>query len=126
MESSNSRFGEDFGQRTSEFVDGHDSSATSIGDTMNQAKKVVGENVHAAKDAVQNAVSDASSTMSSAVDKTISSVSDGYEVTKNYLADQSLEKMADDLSGVIKRYPVQSICVGIGMGILIGNTITRR
>lgn len=36
-----------------------------------------------------------------------------------YLEEKSLEGMADDLAGVIRRYPLQSVLVGIGIGLLL-------
>jgi len=64
--------------------------------------------------------------MSSAIDKTVSTVNDGIKASKDYLADQNLDKMADEVTGVIKKYPMSCLFAGIGMGIILGNALSRR
>jgi len=130
MENNKSEMEQEKNRKNSDFPDscGH-SSKTDEG-TLHKAKKDVGDALHATKNEAEKATSDTASGISSAVDQTISSVSDGisdgFEATKKYLADQNLEKITDELSGVIKRYPIQSIFVGVGMGMLISNTLSRR
>ena len=84
------------------------------------------EKANTAKSYVNDLAGEASSAVSKAMDKTVSTVQDGYEAGKQYLADHDIEKIADDFTGVIKKYPVQTLFAGIGLGILIGNTLTGR
>ena len=84
------------------------------------------EKANTAKSYVNDLAGEASSAVSKAMDKTVSTVQDGYEAGKQYLADHDIEKIADDFTGVIKKYPVQTLFAGIGLGILIGNTLSRR
>jgi len=51
------------------------------------------------------------------------SVAGTIEAGGKYLEDQGLSGMVDDMAGVIKRNPVPSILVGIGLGILIGRAL---
>lgn len=125
-ENSNGYSNEDSNRKKAEMGDGFDHTIASVDESLNKARTFVDEKVHEAKSAVSSAANDATTMISKAVDQTISSVTDGIEVGKQYIADQHLEKIADDFSGIIKRYPVQSLLAGIGMGILIGNTLSRR
>jgi ABC-type transporter Mla subunit MlaD len=51
------------------------------------------------------------------------SVAGTIEAGGKYLEGQGLGGMVDDMAGVIKRNPVPSILVGIGLGILIGRAL---
>ncbi|MGH7960262.1 MAG: CsbD family protein [Candidatus Binatia bacterium] len=46
----------------------------------------------------------------------------GLEAAGSYLHDKSFENMTTDLTALIRRYPIQSLFVGIGIGYLL----TRR
>jgi len=48
------------------------------------------------------------------------------EAGGHYLQEHGLNDMMDDLGSVIRRYPMQSIFVGLGLGCLIGMAFSRR
>jgi hypothetical protein len=50
---------------------------------------------------------------------TTNKVADTLETAGSYLEEKSFESMAEDLAGVIRRYPIQSVLVGIGVGLLL-------
>lgn len=50
---------------------------------------------------------------------TTNKVADKLETAGTYLQEKSFEGMADDVAGVIRRYPLQSLLVGIGIGFLL-------
>ena len=125
-ETQNTFSSENMNRQTAPVKEGIDRAAREATDTYSQAKNYVEDKVQSVKKTVDSAASDASSTISKAVDRTMSTVNDGLEAGKQYIADQHLEKIADDVSGVIKKYPVQSLLAGIGMGIIIGNVLSRR
>jgi hypothetical protein len=50
-------------------------------------------------------------------------VAGGIRETGRYLEEQGLSGMGEDLTNVIRRYPVASVLVGIGVGFLIGRTL---
>lgn len=52
-------------------------------------------------------------------------VADSLERSGRYLQEEGLAGMADDLTGVIKRYPVPAILIGIGVGYLIAHALRR-
>lgn len=52
-------------------------------------------------------------------------VADTLESSGQYLQQHDFGDMADDLGGVIRRYPIQSLLVAFGVGCLIGMTSRR-
>jgi hypothetical protein len=56
-------------------------------------------------------------------------VADTLKSSGDYLREHGLGDMANDMTNLVKRYPVQSLLVGFGFGLLIGMTLssaTRR
>lgn len=51
-------------------------------------------------------------------------VADSLKSGGDYLKDHGLSEMADDMTTLVKRYPVQSLLVGFGFGLLIGFTLS--
>jgi ElaB/YqjD/DUF883 family membrane-anchored ribosome-binding protein len=47
-------------------------------------------------------------------------IADKLESAGTYLEEKSFEGMAEDLATVIRRYPLQALLVGIGIGLLLG------
>jgi hypothetical protein len=52
-------------------------------------------------------------------------VAGGLEQSGSYLQVQSVDDMRSDLEGLVRRYPVQSLLVGLGIGYLLARA-TRR
>jgi hypothetical protein len=50
---------------------------------------------------------------------TTNKVADKLETAGTYLEEKSFEGMAGDVADVIRRYPLQSLLVGIGIGFLL-------
>jgi ElaB/YqjD/DUF883 family membrane-anchored ribosome-binding protein len=53
-------------------------------------------------------------------------VADRLQEGGRYLQEHGLSDMADDMTAIVRRYPMQSLCVGFGVGFLLGYTLTRR
>lgn len=53
-------------------------------------------------------------------------VADRLQEGGRYLQEHGLSDMAEDMTGVVRRYPMQSLLVGFGLGFLVGWTLTRR
>ena len=49
-----------------------------------------------------------------------SAVADGLETAGSYLQENDFGKMADNMASLIRRYPVQSVLLGLGMGYWLG------
>lgn len=52
-------------------------------------------------------------------------VADGLETAGSYLQDKSLENMASDVTSLIRRYPIQSLLIGVGVGYLLSRSSER-
>jgi hypothetical protein len=48
------------------------------------------------------------------------------EAGGRYLQEHGLNDMMDDLGSVVRKYPLQSIFIGLGVGCLIGLAFSRR
>jgi hypothetical protein len=51
-----------------------------------------------------------------------SGVASGLESGGAYLQDHNLRGMGEDITSVIRRYPLQAILLGIGVGFLVGRS----
>jgi ElaB/YqjD/DUF883 family membrane-anchored ribosome-binding protein len=51
------------------------------------------------------------------------SVAGTLESGATYLEEHDLRAMADDVAGVIRTHPIQSVLIGIGIGFLLGRTL---
>ena len=52
-------------------------------------------------------------------------VAGGVESTSAYLQERKVEEMATDLTALIRRYPVSSLLIGVGLGYLLARFTTR-
>jgi hypothetical protein len=52
-------------------------------------------------------------------------VAEKLEVAGSYLQERDVNHMLSDLSGMIRRYPVPSLLIGLGIGYLLARG-TRR
>jgi ElaB/YqjD/DUF883 family membrane-anchored ribosome-binding protein len=53
-------------------------------------------------------------------------VADRLQAGGDYLQEHGVGDMTDDLHALIRRYPVQSLLVGLGVGFLLGQMASRR
>jgi len=55
-----------------------------------------------------------------------SKVADSLESSGQYLKEHGFGDIADDVSNVIRKYPMQSLFIGVGVGVLLGSAIFRK
>ena len=60
-----------------------------------------------------------------AVATAATAVAGGVESASSYLQEKKFEEMATDLTALIRRYPVPSLLVGVGLGYLLARLTTR-
>lgn len=53
------------------------------------------------------------------------SVADQLQAGGRYLEGHGLQDMGKDLTAVVRRYPIPSVLVGVGIGYLLGTTLRR-
>jgi ElaB/YqjD/DUF883 family membrane-anchored ribosome-binding protein len=55
-----------------------------------------------------------------------SAVADRLHEGGRYLQEHGVGDIADDMGTLVRRYPVPALCVGFGVGFLLGMVLTRR
>ena len=53
------------------------------------------------------------------------SLADGMESTASYLRDHNLKDMGDSLTGICRKYPVQSLVAALTIGVLVGRALRK-
>ena len=53
------------------------------------------------------------------------SFADGMESTASYLRDHDLKDMGDSLTGICRKYPVQSLVAALTIGVLVGRALRK-
>lgn len=53
-------------------------------------------------------------------------VADRLQAGGWYLQEHDFGDMADDMTSVVRRYPLPALCIGFGVGFLLGMALTRR
>jgi ElaB/YqjD/DUF883 family membrane-anchored ribosome-binding protein len=53
-------------------------------------------------------------------------VADKLANAGGYLQEHGVSDIADDMTTLVKRYPIQSLLVGFGVGLLFGMAVSRR
>jgi hypothetical protein len=48
-----------------------------------------------------------------------SKVADGLESASNYLQEKKFEHLGEDFKGLVRRYPLRSLLLGLGLGFLL-------
>jgi ElaB/YqjD/DUF883 family membrane-anchored ribosome-binding protein len=61
-----------------------------------------------------------------AVERAAEGVADKLDQGGRYLASRDVPKIADDVTAVVQRYPMQSVWVGLGLGFLLGRALSAR
>ena len=93
---------------------------TQVADKADAATTTVGEKMTDAAQALrQNAP--ASGPLAGAAD----TAADTLQRAGNYLQEQDLSDMRSDLEGLIRRHPIESMLVGLGVGYLLARSMRR-
>jgi methyl-accepting chemotaxis protein len=90
-------------------VDRADDATTTVGSKMTDVAQTIRDNAPSSGP-LANAAGTAADTL---------------EQAGSYLKEQDLSDMRADLEGIIRRYPVQSLLVGLGVGYLLARSMRR-
>jgi ElaB/YqjD/DUF883 family membrane-anchored ribosome-binding protein len=111
--------------------------ASNVADTAKHVAQRAGEMASSARHTADDTISNVGEKMTSLADtlrerapsgmlgSAAGTVANRLEAGGHYLQEHGLNDMAADLSGLIHRYPVQSLCVGLMVGFLLGRTFRR-
>jgi hypothetical protein len=113
--------------------------AQKASDLATQAGHKVQDAASAAKDKADNTLGGVGQKMTSLADTirqqaphegmlgtAATSVADNLRAGGQYLQQHHLDDMMNDLTGLMRSYPLQSVLVGFGIGFLVGNVFCSR
>lgn len=92
-----------------------------VASTAKAATQHVGEYIESAQEGLQDKIRKTGRD----VTEVVSAVSDKVRSSANYVQDQGVSGLVDDAEVLIRRYPIHTLCVGILLGILIGQSRSR-
>jgi ElaB/YqjD/DUF883 family membrane-anchored ribosome-binding protein len=117
-------------------------AATSMGHRAQEAASAVGhrasELASTAQDRAEGTLSNVGQGMTSLADQlrqkapegtlgtAAGAVADRLQQGGRYLQEHGFNDMADDMTSVVRRYPLPALCLGFGVGFLVGMALTRR
>ena len=83
------------------------------------------ESVEGAISTAASAVTGGLETAQGVVSTAATAVADGLGSASSYLQEKEFAEMATGLTALIRRYPVQSLLVGVGLGYILARLTTR-
>jgi hypothetical protein len=90
------------------------------GNKADQAAAVVGEKLGAAADTLRSTLPQEGRLGGAA-----RTITEGLESSGNYLQEQGRTGVIDDLESLIRRYPVQALLLGVGLGYILSRLRAR-
>jgi len=115
----------DLGQRAGEALSSAASTASSLaskaGERAEEAVSTVGERMHNLGSTVRER-----GPRSGLLGSATSAVASGLEAGGDYLQEEGLSGMYSDVQSLVRRYPVQALLVGVGIGYLMARATCRE
>ena len=92
----------------------HRSIGATAAKKANEAAPLIGEKIESLATSIREKAP-RDSTLGTATTK----VAEGLESASYYLKEKRFEYLGEDLQGLVRRYPLQSLMVGFGLGFLL-------
>jgi uncharacterized protein YjbJ (UPF0337 family) len=109
---------QEYGDKTAGLVASVSAKAQELGATAakkaNQAAPFVGEKMESFATAIREKAS-REGTLGTATTK----VAEGLESASHYLQERKFDHLGEDFRGLVRRYPLQFLLVGLGLGFLL-------
>ncbi len=121
------RFGEQLRDAGNSMVDGLDKKGQEVGDAVHRGV----EKAEGVISSVGERLVDLGGSMKhklespNAIGCAATAVADGITGSGEYLKNRSLEQMSKDVVEVAKQHPIPVVCVGLGLGFLLGRSWVR-
>jgi hypothetical protein len=80
----------------------------------NEAAPVIGEKVKSLASAIRE-----KAPREGKIGTTATKVAAGLESASDYLQEKKFDHLGEDFKGLVRRYPLQSVLVGLGLGLLL-------
>jgi uncharacterized protein YjbJ (UPF0337 family) len=94
------------------------SGVRQMGETVQTAAQEVASRLTETAGEVRATVQETASTAASAVADTVKGAG-------GYLQEKGMDQITGDLAGLIRRYPVSSLLIGLGIGLLLGRSLGK-
>ncbi len=107
-------------------------TASAIKDAAYRGSQKVTETADSAMSSIGNKMSSFGTTIKEKVSRdstlgsTATTVADQLEASGKYLQEHGVEDLTNEMRDTIRRHPMQSLWVGLGIGVLIGSILSRR
>lgn len=89
----------------------------------------IGETVHAAAHDVSARLTETASAVGATVQETAATaaraVTDTVKGAGGYLHAKEMDQITGDVAGLIRRYPVPAMLIGLGIGLLVGHSVAK-
>ena len=109
---------QDYGDKTGESVARMSARAREFGATAakkaNETAPVIGEKMKSLANAIREKAPREGKMGTTAI-----KVAGGLESASNYLQEKKFDHLGEDLRALVRRYPLQSLLVGLGLGFLL-------
>jgi len=92
--------------------------ASKVGKRAGEAVSTVGERMHSLGSTVRER-----GPQSGVLRSATSAVASGLESSGDYLHEQGVSGMIEDMQSLIRRFPVQALLVGVGLGFLMARSL---
>ena len=80
----------------------------------NEAAPVIGERMKSLADVIRG-----KAPREGKIGTTATKVAGGLESASNYLQEKKFDHLGEDFRGLVRRYPLQSLLIGLGLGFLV-------
>ena len=109
---------QEYGDKTGGAVARMSARARELGATAakraNEAAPVIGEKVKSLASAIRE-----KAPHEGKIGTTATKVAGGLESASNYLQEKKFDHLGEDFRGLVRRYPLQSLLIGLGLGLLL-------
>jgi uncharacterized protein YjbJ (UPF0337 family) len=106
---------QEYGAKTDGAVAGMSAKAREFGATAakkaNETAPVIGEKMKSLASVIRE--------KAPRLATSASKVADGLESASNYLQEKKFEHLGEDVRGLVRRYPLRSLLIGLGLGFLL-------
>jgi len=96
-------------------------TASAVVDKTNDGIAAVGHQMNALGGTVRKAAP-----QDGVIGSAATTVADKLQAGGRYLEGHGLQDMGKDITSLVRRYPLQSVLLGFGLGCLLGMTLRRR
>src|SRR5262245_27684537 len=87
----------------------------------NEAAPVIGEKVKSLADVIRG-----KAPREGKIGTTATKVAGGLESASTYLQEKKFDHLGEDFRGLVRRYPLQSLLVGLGLGLLLAKRSKKQ